>query len=76
MRLHKKNKDDLFSKQQWLDLPEQEWETIDTDNREKTLSIDLDSIRIEHIESVKIKSTGYDVNRIDYEISSEEVEDI
>ncbi len=76
VRLHKKNKDDLFSKQQWLDLPEQEWETIDTDNREKTLSIDLDSIRIEHIESVKIKSTGYDVNRIDYEISSEEVEDI
>ena len=59
-----------------MDLPEYEWETIDTDNREKTLSIDLDSIRIEHIESVKIKSTGYDVNRIDYEISSEEVEDI
>ncbi|MCC9020395.1 RES family NAD+ phosphorylase [Flavobacterium lipolyticum] len=58
-----------------LDLPGQEWGKNDTDLREGTLSIDLDSIRVSHIKSVKIKSVVYDVNHTEYKISSDEVED-
>ncbi len=58
-----------------LDLPGEEWERNNADLREGTLSIDLDSIRVSHIKSVKIKSVVYDVNRTEYKISSDEVED-
>jgi hypothetical protein len=71
----KKNKKDRTSETSWLDFPGEEWEPEDPDKREKTLSIVLDSISVEHIQSVKIKSKAYDVNRMDFEMSSEEVDD-
>lgn len=76
VRLPKKNKKDGVSEPLWLDIPGGQWQSSSTDQREDTLSIDLDSIRVEHIESVKIKSKGYDVDRINYEVSHEELEDI
>jgi hypothetical protein len=75
VRLPKKNKKDRTSETSWLDFPGEEWEPEDPDKREKTLSIVLDSISVEHIQSVKIKSKAYDVNRMDFEMSSEEVDD-
>lgn len=71
VRLPKKNKKERTSETSWLEFPGEEWEPKDPDKREKTLSIVLDSISVEHIQSVKIKSKAYDVNRMDYEISSE-----
>lgn len=60
----------------WSGLPGKDWDPIDPDPREVALSIDLDSIKVEHIESVTIKSKQYDVERLDYLIFSDELEDL
>ncbi|WP_086454918.1 RES family NAD+ phosphorylase, partial [Flavobacterium sp. FPG59] len=58
----KKKIKDNDSNPAWCDLPGIDWESKDLDLREKTLSIDVDSIKVEHIDSIQIKSTGFDVN--------------
>lgn len=59
-----------------LGLQGEDWEPIDNDPRQETLSIDLDSITVEHIESVTIKSKQYNVDRLKYFIHTDEPEDV
>ncbi|RKS95593.1 RES domain-containing protein [Flavobacterium limicola] len=54
---------DKILKNEYFEFPDGEWKKSDPDTRKITLSIDLDSIKVKHVESVQIKGQEFDVMR-------------